>query len=484
MPMKGLTMITFDLDNHSTTPLYEQIYQHIKQAILTGKLQTGEKLPSTRSLSSHLQVSRNTIDMAYSQLLSEGYVDSIPQKGYYVNAINNLSLSEKSQSSREQTSSSQSNRTNYKPIQTKSEQILLYDFSPNAIDTSHFPYSIWKKLMKNALDQESSYFLLGDNQGDYSFRLAIQHYLEQSRGVNCDISQIVVGAGADYLLQLLSQLLNPSDIIAMEDPSYTQANLIFNSMHIRTTAIPVDAEGMNVSKLRQTLANIAYVTPSHQFPLGSVMSIKRRLELLQWAKEDDNRYIIEDDHDSEFRYVGRPIPALQSLDTSQKVIYIGTFSRSIAPAIRVGYMVLPFSLYTLYKERLSHYSSTVSRLDQKILTDFMEQGHFERHLNRMKKHYKTKHDTMLEVLQGFGNVITVIGENAGLHLVVQVNLPITEQELIYKAKKRGIGLYPISPYYINTNPKQKAAFLMGFTNLKEQDIKDGLMEFYNLLTQK
>ncbi len=473
-------MITIDLNNQDTSPLYEQIYLHLKQEILTGRLKKGERLPSTRSLSSHLQVSRNTIDMAYSQLLSEGYVDSYPQKGYFVNDINNLYLSEQSQTNTT-TSIYKSQGSSRHYVSSESNSHLLYNFDPNAIDSSHFPVNIWQKLMKHVFDQEASCFLLGDNQGDYTFRLAIKHYLEQSRGVNCDIDQMIIGAGADYLIQLLSQLLQPTDIIAMEDPSYTQANHIFKSMHLNSVAIPVDAQGMNVDQLRKTPANIAYVTPSHQFPLGSVMSIKRRLALLQWAKEAVNRYIIEDDHDSEFRYKGRPIPSLQNLDTDQKVIYIGTFSRSIAPSIRVGYMVLPLPLYQLYRESLSHYSSTVSRLDQKILTDFIEQGHFERHLNRMKKLYKGRHDTMLEVLHSFGNLITVIGENAGLHLVVQINLPVSEQELIDKAKSKGIGLYPLSPYYIKDKLGRNASFLMGFSNMEDSQIKKGLQEFYKLL---
>ncbi len=476
-------MITFNLDNHSSTPLYEQIYQHIKEDILSGKLLNEEKLPSTRSLSTHLQVSRNTIDMAYGQLLSEGYIESRPRKGHYVNNINNMLLPRQTTAQNNKTSDFKEQMSKKSPISKEQVSSLLYDFNPNAVDSSHFPYRVWQRLMKNAFDQDGSCFLLGDNQGDYTFRKAIKHYLEQSRGVNCHISQIIVGAGVDYLIQLLSQLLKPTDIIAMEDPSYAQANKIFNSMHLHSVAIPVDEKGMNVDKLRETSANIAYVTPSHQFPLGNVMSIKRRLELLQWAKEGENRYILEDDHDSEFRYVGRPIPALQSQDRNQKVIYMGTFSRSIAPAIRVAYMVLPFPLYLLYKENLSHYSSTVSRLDQKILTDFLEEGHFERHLNRMKKCYKGKHDTMLETLHSFKDLITVIGENAGLHLVLQVNLAVSEVELIEKARRKGIGLYPLSPYYINKKTDLKPSFLMGFSNLEEDEIRNGLKEFYKLLLE-
>lgn len=475
-------MITIDLNIQTDTPLYEQIYLHLKREILSGKLKTGEKLPSTRSLSSHLQVSRNTVDMAYSQLLSEGYIDARPQKGHFVNELDHLYLSgQRRATDQYQTGGLRSDLV--KTRSSSSSPALMYDFSPYSVDSSHFPYGIWQKLMKNALDQGSSCLVLGDNQGDESFRLAIKHYLEQSRGVNCNPEQIVVGAGADYLLQLFSQLLTSSDIIAMEDPSYTQANLIFHSMHLSTVAIPVDAQGMKVERLQETSANIAYVTPSHQFPLGSVMSIKRRLALLKWAKEAENRYIIEDDHDSEFRYVGRPIPALQSLDTEQKVIYIGTFSRSIAPAIRVGYMVLPYPLYQIYKKKLSHYSSTVSRLDQKILTDFIEEGHFERHLNRMKKLYKLKHDTMLNCLSSFGNLITVLGGNAGLHLVVQVNASTSEDALISKAYESGIRLYPISPYYIQKNVKTKVAFLMGFANIEESKIKKGLSILRQILIE-
>lgn len=486
-------MISINIDSNSSVPMYEQIYDYIKNEIKTGNLIFQTKLPSTRNLANHLLVSRNTVDMAYAQLASEGYIESIPKSGYYVSTITNLANIPVNTAPSVNTSA----------IKASSYR---YDFSPFAIDINSFPFNIWRKLSKNCMnDNNNTLFLLGNNQGDENLRNAIATYLHNSRSVNCNADQIIIGAGADYLLQLLAQILpyaiNDSNYnsvmqfsnIAMENPTYKKAYNIFSGMHYQVSPIPLDPSGISIQHLRESDAKVVYATPSHQYPLGVVMPIKRRMELLEWANESSNRYIIEDDHDSEFRYKGKPIPSLQGIDSAGKVIYIGTFSRAIAPAIRIGYMVLPKPLLDIYKKYFHYYSSTVSRVDQAIMTSFIEDGHFERHLNKMRKIYKNKHDQLIHSLRIFGNTIKIEGENAGLHLVVQFLTSASEQALIDKAAKENIKLYGLNKHYISTNVTVKEestanktdvkhpTILLGYANVPEEDIKKGIELLYKAL---
>lgn len=472
-------MFTINIDSSSSVPMYEQIYEYIKNEIKSGQLPQKTKLPSTRSLAIHMQVSRNTIDMAYSQLLSEGYIESIPKSGYYVSMVSELThITVK--------------KTTTVPVKSKKETTYRYDFSPYAIDINSFPYNIWRKLSNTFMnDNNNDIFLLGNKQGDEGLRAAISRYLHESRNVNCSTEQIIVGAGADYLLQLLAQILqysSTSGTIDMENPTYMQAYKIFKTMHYKVNPINLDASGISIDHLSKTDSNIVYVTPSHQYPLGIVMPIKRRLELLQWANSSPERYIIEDDHDSEFRYKGKPIPSLQGIDSSNKVIYLGTFSRAIAPAIRIGYMVLPEKLLDIYKKNFNFYSSTVSRVDQNIMKSFIEGGYFERHLNKTRKLYKNKHDLLMQNLKIFGDKIQIEGENAGLHLIIRFNTRLTEKEIIDLAAKASIKLYGLNEHYIpvtelknTTHNTLPPTILLGYANMLENDIHDGIVKLYNVL---
>ncbi|BCJ95180.1 GntR family transcriptional regulator [Anaerocolumna cellulosilytica] len=487
-------MLTIILNTASTIPLYEQIYTFIRDEIKAGRLCYRDKLPSTRNLAANLGVSRNTVDMAYAQLLSEGYIESVPKSGYYISMITELTHIKTPPKSKQ-------------PQAAKYNQPYLYDFSPFAIDINSFPYNIWRKLSKNCMNESNNdLFLLGDNQGDESLRKAITDYLYSSRGVNCTPEQIIVGAGADYLLQLLAQLFHMmhternrfTDIketkdsitdgysnsltIAMENPAYKRAFRIFKGLAFNTVPISLDQNGIKIEELEDSAANLVYVTPSHQYPLGIVMSIKRRLELLQWACKVPNRYIIEDDHDSEFRYKGKPIPALQGIDSNGNVIYLGTFSRAIAPAIRIGYMVLPKRLLALYKKHLFYYSSTVSRMDQYILTHFINDGYFERHLNKIRKLYKNKHDSLIQNLKPFKGSLIIEGENAGLHLVLRLKTKLSEEELTELAAKSGIRLYGLKEHYIShTEPYSTTTFLLGYANMAESEIQKGIQLLYKVL---
>lgn len=455
-------MLIIPINQSSKVPLYEQIYEYIKNEIKTGKLPVASKLPSSRNLAQSLQISRSTVELAYQQLISEGYIESVPKSGYYVQGIADLvGISERK-------------RMQPKRTEEKKER-LKYDFSPFAVDLSEFPFHTWRKLSNQCMnDMNQSLFLLGENQGDVSLREAIGSYLHSSRGVKVDASRIIVGAGADYLLVFLSQLLGANQVIAMENPVYMRAYRIFRGVSYQIRPIRVNADGIDIEELKNTDAQIAYVTPSHQYPLGAVMPIKRRLELLHWAEEGENRYIIEDDHDSEFRYKGKPIPSLQGIDENDKVIYLGTFSRAIAPAIRMGYMVLPQRLYEIYQEKYSFYLSTVSRIDQAIVCEFLNGGYFERHVNKMRKRYKVKHDLLLRELKIYEDRVLVAGENAGLHIVVRFCTTISEDELIDQARKLKIALYPLSKHYIKEVEQKYPTFLLGFANLSEEDIVEGI----------
>lgn len=479
--------LTIQLTDHAGKCLYQQIYEYIRDEIRTGKLQKGEKLPSTRSLAEYLQVARSTVDFAYGQLVAEGYIEARPCKGYFVSRVEELfHLSGDMETFGHQeknriTTTTDSGLTSApaeaivmeKEVQAK----ILYDFSPHAISLKDFPYATWKKITKNILvDANSEMFALGDAQGDKELRETISRYLHSSRGVNCAPEQIVIGAGTDYLFMLLEKILGRHVPIAMEEPTYKRAYRVFQSFAYEIEAIPMDENGMDVEKLRNTRARVAYVMPSHQYPTGVVMPIGRRLDLLKWAKEEENRYLIEDDYDSEFRYKGKPIPALQASDRTGKVIYMGTFSKSIAPAIRVGYMVLPMPLLKKYEENCGFYASTVSRIDQRILNEFIRDGYFERYLNKMRKIYKEKHDFLMEQLKGFESGFRISGENAGLHVLLTSKKNVKEQELLFAAREWGIRLYGLSDTLSGApdlKNQQNATILLGYGALSPGEIEEG-----------
>lgn len=459
--MSGMNELTIELKQNSEISLYEQIYRYIRTEIRNGNLRRGAKLPSTRILCTHLQVSRSTVLMAYEQLLSEGYIESKPHKGYFVADVEELYdvrlISEE-----------------LKPVMTEKPE-YRYDFSPYGIDLDSFPFNNWRKITKNVLvDDNKELFSRGSAQGEEEFRKTISDYLYQSRGVAAKPQNIIVGAGNEYLLILLNQLLVGEKAFAMENPTYRQTYRILNSLGERVVTVRQDKSGMSVESLAESGANIAYVMPSHQYPLGIVMPVGRRIELLKWAEGGKERYIIEDDYDSEFRYRGKPIPALCGFDKGQRVIYIGTFSKAIAPAIRMSYMVLPDKLMKQYHERIGFYSCTVSRIDQVVVKNFMESGCYEKHLNKMRALYKSRHDVLLGELEVFRQKFEIAGENAGIHLLLKSKENISEKELIGRARLEGVRVYPMSAYDIGEKKKEYHTVILGYANLKEHEICQGM----------
>lgn len=445
-------------------PMYEQIYQYIKEEIRSGSFGQGARLPSTRVLAENLKVSRSTTQMAYDQLAAEGYIEAVPHRGYFVLRLEELVEAETEI------------RGDFIREAGEEEKEGDINFSPRGIDLSHFPYNTWRKVTRNTLvEDKKEMFLTGSPQGEPALREAIKGYLHSARGVNCQADQIIIGAGSEYLLMLLYQILGPGLTIAMENPTYKQAYRVFESLGYRILPVEMDRWGMDVKELEASCAHVAYVMPSHQYPMGIVMPVTRRQELLQWAGRRKDRYLIEDDYDSEFRYKGKPIPALQGLDKAGKVIYMGTFSQSIAPAIRVGYMVLPQNLLAVYQQRLSFYASTVSRIDQNIIYQFLTEGYYERHLNRMRAIYKGKHDTLLSKLRGLEEDFEIHGEYAGLHVLLTSKKARSEKWLVEEAGKAGVKVCGLSAYYIHQHHNNRSStVILGYAKLSEEEIREGV----------
>jgi len=434
-------------------PLYDQLYRHIAGAIQSGALSPGSKLPSKRRLCALTGLSMSTVETAYSLLAAEGYVLAKPRSGYVCADL------------LPPAPAPPASVTDAAPAPPPSR--WAYDCSTSAVDTSAFPFSSWARITKEAVYENPGLLQRGHPQGDLPLRSALSELLAQYRGVRCSPEQVVVGAGADYLLSLLLQLLPEQQAVALEDPGYPAAYAAA-SLHGRAAIpIPVDGEGMDRSALEASGAGLAYVTPSHQFPLGVTMPAGRRSQLLHWAASAPDRFLIEDDYDSEFRWSSRPIPALQGMDRAGRVVYMGTFSRSIAPAIRVAYMILPPELLKRYRNTFSHGACTVSRFEQESLRRFLAQGLYGRHLRRTGNLYRKKCALFTGALSEIPDV-TISGAEAGLHFLV--TLPrFSEGELVARAAEKSVGLHPLSRYCHSVPPKPSTVML-GFAGLTEGEL--------------
>lgn len=454
-----MNMLTFTIDLDNSIPIYHQLYNYIKSEIQSGNIAYNTKLPSKRKLSSYLKISQNTIQAAYDQLIEEGYVISIERKGFYVCKLDNI------------VKIKTSNRNNliYSKDNSKS---IKFDFSYNGVDMATFPFSTWRRLTKDAINEyDEELVKLGDSQGNINLRNSIAEYLRQSRGVNCTAEQIIISSGTEYLFQILIQLFDEDRVYGIENPGYEKLNLLFNSNRANFKAIKIDSMGMILEEIIKSNANILCITPSHQFPSGSVMPINRRIQLLNWANEKDKRYIIEDDYDSEFKYYGRPIPALQGLDSNGKVIYMGAFSKSLSPSVRISYMVLPEKLLNRYLEKLSFIICPVPSIEQKVLHRFIHDGYFERHLNKMRNVYKKKRELLVGKITEIDKEIEIIGADAGLHLLLRINNGMTEDDLVEAAFNAGIKVYGISKYYVDKSYlEEEPTVLLGYASMTEEKI--------------
>ncbi|CAM3987151.1 MocR-like pyridoxine biosynthesis transcription factor PdxR [Saccharibacillus endophyticus] len=479
-------------DSHRKEPIYEQLYSYLRIEIRAGRISSGSKLPSQRRLAGHLHVSRNTVDAAYQQLLAEGYVHSEPRRGLFVSELPESEEAlkrDRSQLNKDEPT----NLINGKNPWDSDDSDLdggaeleslnaanepLYDFRYGDVDTQHFPYRLWRQFLMKSLSPEHARLLqYGDPQGEIELRQQIAEYLYQSRGVRCSPGQIVIGAGTQWLMDLLCRLIGREARYAMEEPGYPRMRMIFEECGRAPVAVKLDESGIRVSELGQHEVQAVYITPSHQFPTGTVMSVSRRLELIEWARAAGGT-IIEDDYDSEFRYEGRPIPSLHSLDKHGNTVYVGTFSKSLMPSARIGYLVLPDKLMPAYRTRGQHYKQTTSRLDQYTLALFMQSGEWARHLNRMRNLYKKRYSALVAAIRTYmDQKVRIIGAAAGLHLLLKPNNGMTEQESIGAAEKWGVRVYPAADCYIDPSDVSspvKTQVLLGYAGLNEAAIEEGV----------
>ncbi len=448
-------MLTYELKKSPGVPLYEALYRCIRGDILSGQLQPGEKLPSKRALSQHLEVSKITVETAYSQLLAEGYICSREKVGYFVEAVERPARRDPVPAA---------------PQSVKTENLML-DLTKSG--TEHFPFSVWSRLQREVmLDYGEKLLQPLPHQGIPELRQAIADHLGAFRGMDIDPENILVGAGTDFLYNLLIQLLGRDLIYAVEEPGYGKIRKIYGAGGVTCIGAPMDSRGVRPEGLGD--ARVLHFSPSHHFPTGLVTPVGRRQELLRWARENRG-WIIEDDYDSEFRFDAHPMPAMQSLDR-ERVIYMNSFSKTLAPSIRISYLVLPEGLMGEFKRRLGFYSCTVASFEQYTLARFLSRGHFEKHINRMRKFYRTRRNKVVSLLSNcrFADRITILEQDAGLHFLVKVETNHSDAEITAKLASCGIRIKSISSYYHLQKAANPHLFVVNYSVLDETALEAAL----------
>ena len=444
-------MLTYSFAGTGSDSLYEHLYKCIRNDILCGNLSMGEKLPSKRNFAKNLGISTITVENAYAQLIAEGYIYSIPKKGYFVSDIHTI-LPVEQMHPFEKNNGSSSSIDSPSMIQNADTEESLHfavDFTSNQTDSEYFPFSIWSKLIRELLsDSQQKLMINPPCGGTLELREAIARHLKDFHGLHISPEQIIIGAGTEYLYGILIQLLGFEKKYAIEDPGYHKIAKIYNSHNVDCDYIAMDDSGIRISELEEKNIDVIHISPSHQFPTGITMPIGRRYELLGWASKVPSRYIIEDDYDSEFRLTGQPIPTLQSIDVLEKVIYINTFTKTLASTVRISYMVLPPQLLEQFRQQLGFYSCTVSNFEQYTLAEFIRRGHFEKHINRMRNFYRTKRDTLVQCIQDspLGEKVKILGADAGLHFLMRLDTSLGDAELAERAAAQGVRISCLSQY--------------------------------------
>lgn len=478
------------MESHGDLALYEYLYRCIRHDIAHGKVEPGQKLPSKRALAKQLGVSLITIEAAYDQLVAEGYIRSRERCGYYAcdlapaakieeqGNVRFRTATETRANRRREGHASNPNgpqpisqneehlerRTGYRPSDADfapslnglapharnapSDAPLLADFTHSTLATTMLPYSAWAKAVRRTLSDESAASLAeaASAAGSPELRSAIADHLRQYRGMDVSPDQVVIGAGSQTLYQLLVQLLGRTRRYAVEDPGYPLLTRMYEQQDAQVAHIGLDDSGIDIDALEASDASVAHIMPSHQFPTGIVTTAARRRELLNWAREGD-RYLIEDDYDSEFRMAGRPIPSLFGIDAAERVLYLNSFAKSLGAAFRMAYLVLPPQLAQRFRKQLGFYANTVSPLDQMALARFIEQGHYDRHVNRLRTHARKTQDALVNALhEAFGDRIAFAGLNDGLHFIMQLESERGERELATAAEAAGIRIAPLSSF--------------------------------------
>lgn len=454
-------MLTYSFENRDGDSLYEYLYKQIKADIIAYRLAPDEKLPSKRALAKHLNISTVTVEGAYGQLQAEGYIYSVPKSGFYVSRISN-SVAEPSPSA---------------PLAAADEHSSVFaDFVGTHNAQSTFPFPVWARLMRETMsDSPEKLMVRSPSAGVMELREAIAAHLYSFRGMHVRPEQIVVGAGTEYLYGLIIQLLGRGLRYAVEDPGYRKISRIYAANQVECAYIPMDDYGVDPEALSKSGADVLHISPSHHFPSGIVTPVSRRYELLSWACSSPHCYIIEDDYDSEFRLLGKPIPPLQSIDVLGKVIYINTFSKSLSSTIRISYMVLPETLMEEYERSLSFYSCTVSNFDQYTLAAFIRSGQLEKHINRMRNQYRARRDELIKCIksQNYYERVRVREEDAGLHFLLELDTPLSDSEIVSRCRERGLRVSCLGEYY-HRSPENSHTLLINYSGLAPESIPEAV----------
>lgn len=488
--------ITIDPD--TSLPLHRQLYEALRQAILTGRLLPRQRIPSTRELAKSLGISRTTVTQSYEQLLSEGYLETIVGSGTYVCAQlpDDLLYSDPVNADRSAIRSSISlskygtGLTSIEIPENEPDTPISFRYGRPAFE--QFPMQLWRKLLSRHCRNCSDWLdYATDPMGYQPLREAIAHHLSRFRAVQCKPEQVLITNGTQQALSLIVHLLiDPGDAIALEDPGYLRARFTFISSGATLLPISVDESGLIVRELTEHQCDrikLVYVTPSHQFPTGAVLSLPRRFELLAWAQQQ-GAMIIEDDYDSEFRYGdrtthssdARPIPALQGLDQSNSVFYVGTFSKVLFPSLRIGYLVLPLSLVPIFALAKRLNDRQLPTLEQHVLTDFITEGHLERHIRRMRNYYNHHRQILVQALENeLGDRVTIFDQSTGLHLMARLYTQLSDMDIIDRAAQVGVGVVSTQPYYLKAG--RSGEFIFGYSDLTDQQIQEGIRKLAKIV---
>lgn len=464
-------MLTYNFEDNKTA-LYEQAYKYIKNDIINGNLKAGQKLPSKRTFARNNGISTITIQNAYDQLISEGYIYTLPRKGYYVSDIADMIRIPA--------------QTEYSLDIKVCNQDEKYDidFSGNRMKPERFPFTVWAKLSREVISgKERELMEISPSGGILELRRAIAQHLNSFRGMLVDPDQIIVGAGTEYLYGILVQLIGAEKEYCIENPGYKKLVKIYKQYNIDCRFADMDESGVTVSGLRKTKADIAHICPNHHFPTGITMPANRRYEVLAWANELKGRYIIEDDYDSEFRTGGKPIPTLFSIDACEKVIYMNTFSKSLTPTIRISYMVLPVHLANRFYEKLSFYSCTVSNFEQYTLAQFISKGYFEKHINRMRLYYSRLRKQILECFNysKLHDKCEIVESESGLHFLIKIDTELTEQEVKDNLASKRIHMKALSDYYMSSDKCKEHYYIINYSDVEIESLDSAFSKIYECI---
>lgn len=483
-------MLTYDFTKTGSDSLYIYLYKCIKNDIISGKIACEQKLPSKRSFAKNLGISVITVENAYEQLISEGYIYSVPKKGFFVCDLKKTEMSDYFRINEKSEAFNKEDLVDNNDYGIEMcEREYIADFSSNQTDSEVFPFSSWSKSVKKVLNTNRIQLMTNPPCGGImELRERIAEYLQQFRGIYVNPKQIIIGAGTEYLYTLLIQLLGNDLKYAVENPGYNKIAKIYSNMNVKYEYIDIDDAGVVTDDLEKKQIDIVHISPSHHFPTGIVMPISRRYELLGWALKKNNRYIIEDDYDSELRLTGKPVPSMYGIDVSERVIYINTFTKTLASTVRISYMVLPEHMADKFYRKLSFYSCTVSNFEQYTLADFIRNGSFEKHINRLRTYYSNKRDIIIDKIaqSSLGSIAQITKEEAGIHFLMQIMTEKSEDEIVRLAKQEGIKLMPIRLYYAhevqNTkeNIRSENKFVMNYASINVDCVEKVAEILYNI----